>query len=226
MSRIYVLQEEKIAVAAARMKADVNYRGILDEKIKHQLIDNHVFIRDCWSAGEMHTRRLQLLYHQLMPGDTLFLTDELSIEQCKTAIRYAKERGVLTVLVQLDGESERQLDCEDGNDDKVSGSSKTEQNDGSAHKAPSVAGDSSQVISDIVICYKQDEVGKKNNDQPAANLHGTERIVLTTEENIFALCGALSLCLLNGLRGEKAAKFYRKAAKFKELPWYDEVAYS
>ncbi|MEF2246270.1 hypothetical protein [Paenibacillus sp. IITD108] len=198
MSRIYVLQAEDIAIAAARMKVDINYIGILDEKTKRKLEDNHVFIRDWWTEGELHTRRLQRLYHQLMPGDILFLSDDLPLEQRETAIRYAKERSALTVFLQLNG-MDNTFNC---------------------------AASLTNCFADIVIHYKQDDERESNDIQTAANKFAVERIELAANENIIGLSGALALCLLNGLRGEKAAEFYRKAAKFKELPWYDEVAYS
>ncbi|MCU6707719.1 hypothetical protein M6D81_03265 [Paenibacillus sp. J5C_2022] len=56
---------------------------------------------------------------------------------------------------------------------------------------------------------------------------GTDKVLLLrSDQYVYAAAGALALCLMHGLDASAAAGFYLKAADCKELPWYDEIAYS
>lgn len=101
MSRTYVLQSPGIAIASARMKADVNYIGIADQVLVSKLAHNHVFLCEAWEQGPITERRLQRLYHRLMPGDSLFMEANLPEPLLIKALRYAKEAGATTVLVYM-----------------------------------------------------------------------------------------------------------------------------
>ncbi|WP_040949808.1 hypothetical protein [Gorillibacterium massiliense] len=98
MSRIYVLQAPRLAVAAARMKADVNYVGLLDAETASWLEENHVFIRDMWEEGELTRKRLQRLYHRLFPGDFLLMDGTLPGPLQALASEYAVQAGARVVI--------------------------------------------------------------------------------------------------------------------------------
>lgn len=98
MSRIYVLQSPGIAVAAARMKADVNFLGAVDERTADWLSDNHVFLRETWAPGEVTVKQLQRLYHRLFPGDMLVMDGTLPDELMAKASTYARELGAKVVI--------------------------------------------------------------------------------------------------------------------------------
>lgn len=98
MSRIYVLQAPGIAVAAARMKADVNFLGAVDERSADWLSDNHVFLRERWMPGEVSVKQLQRLYHRLFPGDMLVMDGSLPDELMAKAASYARELGAMVVI--------------------------------------------------------------------------------------------------------------------------------
>lgn len=98
MARTYVLQAPRIAVAAARMKADVNYIGVQDEETVAWLQANHVFVRDVWRDGHITVRRLQRLYHQLFPGDVLMMDGSLPENTMRKAISYAQAQGARIVV--------------------------------------------------------------------------------------------------------------------------------
>jgi hypothetical protein len=98
MSRIYVLQSPRIAVAAARMKADVNFLGTIDAQTAEWLSDNHVFLRETWETGEVTVKQLQRLYHRLLPGDLLVMDGSLPDGLRKKASLYARELGARVVI--------------------------------------------------------------------------------------------------------------------------------
>ncbi|WP_391574988.1 hypothetical protein [Cohnella sp.] len=98
MSRIYVLQSPRMAVAAARMKADVNFLGAVDDQTANWLSDNHVFLRDSWAQGGVTVKRLQRLYHRLFPGDLLIVDGSLPDELMMKAALYARELGARVVI--------------------------------------------------------------------------------------------------------------------------------
>ena len=107
MSRIYVLQAPRLAVAAARMKADVNYLGLLDAGEAAWLEENHVFIREAWEEGELTRKRLQRLYHRLFPGDFLLLDGRMHCSLQTLAIEYATQLGA-RVIIGLKAETDPQ----------------------------------------------------------------------------------------------------------------------
>jgi len=98
MSRIYVLQAPRMAVAAARMKADVNFLGAVDIETADWLSDNHVFIRESWETGEVSVKQLQRLYHRLFPGDLLVMDGSLPDELMRKAAGYARELEARVVI--------------------------------------------------------------------------------------------------------------------------------
>ncbi|WMT39446.1 hypothetical protein RE628_18710 [Paenibacillus sp. D2_2] len=100
MSRIYILDDADIAIAAARMKADANFIGLAGEVVRRRLKDNHVFIQEAWEQGGLTIRRLQSLYHRLSEGDILFVHDQVPEALLHKAVSYAKERGTRVVFVQ------------------------------------------------------------------------------------------------------------------------------
>ncbi|TLS50911.1 hypothetical protein FE782_17850 [Paenibacillus antri] len=105
MSRTFVLGASRLAVAAARMKADVNYVGVADESASSWMTANHVFLRDVWLEGELTTRRLQRLYHRLYPGSSLWMDASLGEETFLRAASYARERRARVVLCVCDGQT-------------------------------------------------------------------------------------------------------------------------
>jgi hypothetical protein len=104
MSRIYVLQSPRIAAAAARMKADVNFLGVVDATRAQWLKENHVFLRDVWHWGELTVRRLQRLHHRLFPGDLLFMDGSLAEPLIVKAAAYARERRTSVIICIAEGE--------------------------------------------------------------------------------------------------------------------------
>lgn len=99
MSRIYVLQAPMLAVAAARMKTDVNYIGMTDHEATVKCLEeNHVFMRDVWNEGSLTEKRLQRLYHRLFPGDFLLMDSALPHELMMKASSYARELGAQVVI--------------------------------------------------------------------------------------------------------------------------------
>jgi len=106
MSRIYALQAPRLAAAAARMKADVNFLGAVDPETARWLEDNHVFLRDVWNDGSVTEKRLQRLYHRLFPGDWLFLDGTLPDRLSSIASAYARESGARVVIGLQAGRAE------------------------------------------------------------------------------------------------------------------------
>jgi len=98
MSRIYALQAPRLAAAAARMKADVNFLGAVGPETALWLEDNHVFPRDVWSDGSVTEKRLQRLYHRLFPGDWLFMDGTLPGHLASKASDYARDSGARVVI--------------------------------------------------------------------------------------------------------------------------------
>ncbi|HZG54900.1 hypothetical protein [Paenibacillus sp.] len=105
MSRTFVLGAPLLAVAAARMKADVNYIGVADGGASSWMTANHVFLRDVWEDGELTTRRLQRLYHRLYPGSSLWTDASLDEETFLKAAAYARERRARVVLCVCEGQT-------------------------------------------------------------------------------------------------------------------------
>ncbi|QMV42661.1 1-phosphofructokinase family hexose kinase [Cohnella cholangitidis] len=105
MSRIYVLQSPRMAAAAARMKADVNFLGAVDVQTADWLSDNHVFLRETWETGAVTAKQLQRLYHRLFPGDWLVMDGSLPDGLRKKAGMYARELGA-RVVIGLSGNGE------------------------------------------------------------------------------------------------------------------------
>jgi hypothetical protein len=182
MSRIYVLQAPRLAVAAARMKADVNFLGAVDKMTLQWMENNHVFLRDVWQDGEVTVRRLQRLNHQLFPGNNLIMDMSLSEPLLLKAIAYAQERKARVILFVKDGE-------------------KVDQN-------------VSETV-DLLINRGGEIIGKPK-----------EIIHLQPDDNAEAVVGAMALCVMNGLNTQQAESFFKRAAAFSDLPWYDEVAYA
>ena len=103
MSRIYVLNAPRLAVAAGRMKTDVNFLGATDKLTVKWMEDNHVFILENWYDGKITEKRLQRLYHRIFPGDFLLMDFSLSKPFLVKALSYVKELEAKTVLYTASG---------------------------------------------------------------------------------------------------------------------------
>lgn len=102
MSRTYILQSQQLAVAAARMKCDANFVGVVDDAAQEQYLhDNHVFIEKLWREGSLTPYRLRCLVHQLRAGDLLLFDHSLATETLTEAFSLAKRAQCLIIFAVL-----------------------------------------------------------------------------------------------------------------------------
>jgi|GEM_PF-2419380 len=198
MSRIYALQAPRLAAAAARMKADVNYLGTADDAEVIWLERSHVFVRDAWAEGPVTVRRLQCLYHRLFPGDWLLMDGSLPAALTAKASAYARERGARVVIGLKAGQS----------GGETSGSAAR----GEATRSESTPGDAADIL--------VHEPGASWFDNPGAVVQ------IEPDENLDAWIGTLAISLMNGFDLERSKPLCRRAASLSDIPWYDEVAYA
>lgn len=184
MSRTYILQSQQLAVAAARMKCDANYIGVVDSAAQEQdLRDNHVFIENLWREGSLTPYRLRCLVHQLKAGDVLLLDSLLSDETLVEVYSLAKRAQCVVIFAAL---TEKAIESEWAR------------------------------AANVVV-----EIGANFCFQAQQS-----RVIVPSELAAAAAAGALALCQMNGLGLSQSEQFVSAAVLLKQLPWYDEVAYS